>query len=392
MKTVILYIGEFGMGGISRVIVRYANALDNLKNHNVEIISKEEVENDSILLHDLNKNIKVHSIKTFEMERKRDELKKKKGLFNKFIKEYTRSDERKHMKKWLKKFFFKRNDIKVLVDFDMSIWKYLGVIPVPAVGRFSFSLASKHSKKGKKMNKRMKLYDKLLIITDEMQKEMEKFYPFAAHKTVKIYNPVGIEEVEIKSNDSSELTDADKKMLEEDYMIGVSVLAKVKARDEMIRAMKLLKEKNVAEKLYLIGNGEEKEKLENLIKELNLEDQVFLLGQKKNPFIWLRNAKIFIHTSYGEGLPNVLLEAMATETPIISYDCPTGPKDILLNGECGELVEMGNVEQLADKMYKLLKDEKKQKEYKDKMKVRRQDFTIEKSIDGFVKMVESFEG
>lgn len=392
MKTVILYIGEFGMGGISRVIVRYANALNNLKNYNVEIISKEEVNKKSILLDDLDKNIKVHNIKTKDMEIKRDQLRKKKGFFNKIVKEYTRYKERKYMKKWLKKFFLKRNDVKVLVDFDMSIWKYLAVIPAPTVGRFSFSLASKHSKKGKKMNKRMKLYDKLLIITDEMQNEMEKFYPFAAHKTVKIYNPVGIEEVKIKSNDSSDLTEIDKKMLQEDYMIGVSVLDKVKARDEMIRAMKLLKERNIEEKLYLIGKGPEKEKLENLIKELNLEDQVFLLGQKKNPFIWLKHAKIFIHTSYGEGLPNVLLEAMATETPIISYDCPTGPKDILLNGECGDLVEMGNVEELADKMYNLLKNEKKQNDYREKMKIRRQDFTIEKSIDGFIKMVESFEG
>ncbi|MEI6857720.1 glycosyltransferase [Psychrilyobacter sp.] len=237
----------------------------------------------------------------------------------------------------------------------------------------------------------MKLYDKLLIITDEMQNEMEILYPFAAHKTVKIYNPVGIEEVKIKSNDSSDLTETDKKMLQEDYMIGVSVLDKVKARDEMIRAMKLLKERNIEEKLYLIGKEPEKEKLENLIKELKLEDQVFLLGQKKNPFIWLKNAKIFIHTSYGEGLPNVLLEAMATGTPIISYDCPTGPKDILLNGECGELVEMGNVEELAEKMYNLLKNTEKQKEYKEKMKDRRQDFTIEKSINNFIKMVESIE-
>ena len=119
----------------------------------------------------------------------------------------------------------------------------------------------------------------------------------------------------------------------------------------------------------MIGNDTEKEKLEKLIIDLNLENQVFLLGRKENPFIWLKHAILFIHTSYGEGLPNVLLEAMATETPIISYDCPTGPKDILLNGECGELVEMGNVEQLADKIYNLLIDEKKQNYFKEKMKI-----------------------
>jgi glycosyltransferase involved in cell wall biosynthesis len=218
---------------------------------------------------------------------------------------------------------------------------------------------------------------------------MEKFYPFASHQTVKIYNPIGVEEVEKKSNDYSELSKEELVMLKEDYMVGVSVFAKVKARDEMIKAMKLLKNRGIKENLYLIGDGPERKNLEDLIKELKLEEQVILLGQKKNPFVWLKHAKIFLHTSYGEGLPNVLIEAMATETPIISYDCPTGPKDILQNGRCGVLVEMGNVEELADKIYDLLTNEEKQKEYIEKMKIRREDFTVEKSVREFIKMIET---
>ena len=389
MKTVVLYIGEFGMGGISRVIVRYANALIETKKYNVEIISKEEFSRENVFFKELNNKIKVHYIKSFEMEKKRDELRSRKGFMNKIVKELTRTNERSHMRNWLKSFFKKRKEIVALVDFDMSIWKYLGVIPVPTIGRFSFSLASKHSKKGNKMNKRMKLYTKLLIIADEMQNEMQNFYPFAAHKTVKIYNPIGFDEVEKKSNDYSELSQKELNMLKEDYMIGVSVFAKVKARDEMIKAMKSLKNRGIKDKLYLIGDGPERKNLEILIKELNLEDQVILLGQKKNPFVWLKHAKIFLHTSYGEGLPNVLIEAMATETPIISYDCPTGPKDILQNGECGVLVEMGNIEELANKIYDLLNDEERQKEYIRKMKIRRQDFTVEKSVSEFIDMIEN---
>ncbi len=388
MDTVILYIGEFGMGGISRVIVRYANALNKLKKYNVEILSKEEPAKGNILLKELDEGIKVHYIKPKEMEERRNYLRKKKGIVNKLIKEYSRNRERVYMKGWLKDFFLQRSEIKVLIDFDMSIWKYLSVIPVPAVGRFSFSLESKYRKKGKKMNKRMKLYDKLLIITDEMQNQVERLYPFAANKTVRIYNPVGIEEVEKKSEDRIDLSDLEKKLLEEDYIVGVSILEKVKARDEMIAAMNKVKENGRKEKLYLIGGGSQKDELEKQIKQLGLQDQVYLLGQKKNPFIWLKNAKIFVHTSYGEGLPNVLLEAMSVGTPIISYDCPTGPKDILQEGQVGSLVEMGNVDMLAKEITDLLEDENRRKRYIEKMKIRREDFSIESSLRDFEKMLD----
>lgn len=61
----------------------------------------------------------------------------------------------------------------------------------------------------------------------------------------------------------------------------------------------------------------------------------------------MKNAEVFLHTSYGEGLPTVFLESMILGTPVISYDCPTGPKDILSNNEYGYLVETGNKQKFA---------------------------------------------
>ena len=85
-------------------------------------------------------------------------------------------------------------------------------------------------------------------------------------------------------------------------MVAVSRLVKGKGREDLIEIYSKLKEKGVKEKLYILGDGNQKQELQNKIENLNLQNDVFLLGQKKNPYPWMKNAKIFLHTSYGEGL------------------------------------------------------------------------------------------
>ncbi len=121
------------MGGISRVIVRYANALSNDKKYKIEVISKEEPQRGNVVLEELNRSVKFSFIKPREIEEKRESLKDKKGLVNKILRERFRSSERLYMKRWLKKFFQNEENVAVVIDFDMSIWKYMSVIPVPVI-------------------------------------------------------------------------------------------------------------------------------------------------------------------------------------------------------------------------------------------------------------------
>ena len=78
------------------------------------------------------------------------------------------------------------------------------------------------------------------------------------------------------------------------------------------------------------------------------------MGKKNNPYIWMKNADIFVHSSKREGFPAVLLEAMACEKMVISSECPTGPKEILENGKDGELYPVGSSEVLAQKLEEYL--------------------------------------
>ncbi len=81
--------------------------------------------------------------------------------------------------------------------------------------------------------------------------------------------------------------------------------------------------------LLIIGDGEKKTLLRQQIKQLHLNKRVFLLGKKNNPFPYLRRARLFVFTSKYEGYATVLIEALYCRIPIISIDCPYGPREIL---------------------------------------------------------------
>ena len=89
---------------------------------------------------------------------------------------------------------------------------------------------------------------------------------------------------------------------------------------------------------------------------------VKLIDFKKNPFKYLKQADIFILTSKYEGLPNVLLEALVLKKFVISSNCPTGPKEILLNGKGGLLFKTGNFNQLSKQIMYYSKNKKKCKQ------------------------------
>ncbi|MEG0137239.1 MAG: glycosyltransferase, partial [Cetobacterium sp.] len=115
--------------------------------------------------------------------------------------------------------------------------------------------------------------------------------------------------------------------------------------------------------------------IEKKIKELNLEKDVLLLGQKKNPFPWMKNAKLFLHTSMGEGLPTVFIESMLCDTIVVAYDCPTGPREILVDGKAGGLIALNDKKVFEDKVMEILEKEELQKSIKEEMYKKMDEFT-----------------
>lgn len=101
------------------------------------------------------------------------------------------------------------------------------------------------------------------------------------------------------------------------------------------------------ERLIILGEGGDRPKLESLIDRLGLGNRVALPGFRSNPYADLARARLFVLSSAWEGSPNVLTEAMALGTPVVSTDCPSGPFELLDGGRLGPLVPVGDVDRLA---------------------------------------------
>ena len=101
-----------------------------------------------------------------------------------------------------------------------------------------------------------------------------------------------------------------------------------------------------AARLVIVGDGPQRQALQKLIEELGLGARVRLLGAVANPLPYMRRSKLFVLPSLFEGFGNVLIEAMACGTPVVSTDCPVGPREILCNGTYGTLVPPDDMEAL----------------------------------------------
>lgn len=136
-------------------------------------------------------------------------------------------------------------------------------------------------------------------------------------------------------------------------ILGVGRFTAQKDFSTLVRAFAKLREKQNC-RLMILGEGEERGALEALVVELGIEDSVALPGFVNNPYAYMRNAAIFVLSSQWEGLPTVLIEAMACETLVVSTDCPSGPSEILGDGRWGRLVPVGDMSSLEKGMEDML--------------------------------------
>ena len=109
--------------------------------------------------------------------------------------------------------------------------------------------------------------------------------------------------------------------------------------------------------VHLIGDGPDGDALRSLVAERRLTDHVRFVGRLSNPYPMLRQAQLFCLPSLFEGMPNVVLEAMACRTPVLSTDCPTGPREVLDEGRLGCLIPPGDAAALADGIESALCDD-----------------------------------
>ena len=136
-------------------------------------------------------------------------------------------------------------------------------------------------------------------------------------------------------------------------------------------------------RLVVLGEGPERRNLKKLISELAIENFVSLPGFAKNPYAPMSQANVFVLSSVWEGFGNVLVEAMACGTPVVTTDCPSGPAEIVDNGRFGQLVPVGDVHALAAAIIQTLKKPLS----RELLKKRSEDFSIERSVGRYLRVM-----
>jgi glycosyltransferase involved in cell wall biosynthesis len=197
-----------------------------------------------------------------------------------------------------------------------------------------------------------------------------------------IYNPINI--LDIKEKSKQEIYHKWLNDNKHETIIAVGRLAIQKNFLLLIKAVEIVRKK-IDIKLIILGEGEERNNLENLIKELNLQDSIDLVGFVDNPYAFLSKSNVFILSSIHEGLPTVLIEAMACGTPVVSTDCPSGPSEILEDGKYGKLVPVNDPEALAKAIIETLNNPIDSK----KLQKRANFFSVENSVNKYLEIINN---
>lgn len=377
-KKILFYVSGIGLGGVEKVILEVLKEIDKEK-YDIKLGLNNE--NENFFENEIPKEINYQYMVNRKVIEKTLMYKNKKNILNKLLYSYML---------WYEKYVAKKNFLKfaedreILIDFKSG--DYLRLINlfknkkkiVWLHGELSDLV--KYKKNKKKFEKNLRKCNKIILISQMMKELFEEKIPKLKDKTKLIYNPFDFESIRKKSVDLSEENNKSIEMLNSNYMIMVSRIdLKAKDFETLLRAFKIFVKDNVEYNLFLLGDGskENMEILELKIQEYNLKEKVTLLGARKNPYPWIKNAKILIHSSKYEGLPTVLIEGLILNKKIIATDCPTGPKEILEDGRVGELVKIGDYISIAKNMKKII-EEKKIEDYEKSIKRFENKFIIKK--------------
>lgn len=352
MKKIIFKSGSTMMGGLEKVQVEYINFLLTQKEYKIKVIIENDNGNDNIL--EKNINTEINYLKNYEYKEKILKLRneRNKNIFTKIKYNIALKNEKSYAdKKFLK--IYNEFQPDIIIDFDSSLTKIINKLDKSKNFVWIHSSVEKWKKKKSKIKRfvhRLDKYDKIICICQEMKEDLLKLSNKLEKKVDYIYNPVNFEKIKELSEENFSVEE--EVLANEKFLLTIARFDCVpKDFETLFKAFDLAKEKGYDGKLYVIGDGEDRDKVESFWNDCKNKKDILLLGRKENPYNWLKKADKFILSSRYEGFSIVLLEAMILEVEAISSNCKTGPKEIL-NKNKSYLYQVGNYNQLSDLILK----------------------------------------
>lgn len=187
--------------------------------------------------------------------------------------------------------------------------------------------------------------DAVVAVSKEVAEDLVRMFPKTSGNVVSIYNPVFEPSIlELAEEPLAHPWFGDPQV---PVVLSVGRLAPQKDYGTLLAAFaQVLKVRKA--RLVIVGEGPDRAALAARAEELGVAEFVDLPGFQSNPYAFMRNAQVFVLSSIFEGLPLVLVEALACGTPVVSTRCPSGPREVLEEGKWGRLVPVGDARAMAD--------------------------------------------
>ena len=193
--------------------------------------------------------------------------------------------------------------------------------------------------------------DNVVAVSEDLGRQMRKIIGVPQRVSV-IPNLYHLEDIRERSKHS--LPENMAFLEEKNFILNVGSLCYQKGQDDLLTIFSQVHRNFDDLYLVILGRGELEEDLKQQTITLGISDRVIFVGFDKNPYRFMSRASVFVFTSRFEGFPNALVEAMACGAPVVSFDCPTGPSEILGNSEFGVLIADRSTSQASEAICELI--------------------------------------
>ena len=238
----------------------------------------------------------------------------------------------------------------VIIDFHNFFWgSYLHGFSRKRIGFCHVGLGS-FNHQLKKRQKHLRSYDGIVCISHSFERDIKRLHPDLSNRVHCIYNPLDVEAIRLLSLKKGII-------FPRPYFVTVQRLDADKDAATVVRAFRIFHKKHREYCLVIVGEGSLRQELEELSGQELAEGNIFFTGRLDNPYPVIRQAEALILSStkaQGEGLGQVLIEAQALNVPAVSSDVPSGPAEVLMDGEAGYLFDPENPEALAQTLEQLV--------------------------------------
>lgn len=377
MRKIKIFMLHLGYGGIERQTITMANSLTN--DFIVEIISFYKLNNKPA--YNIDPKIKIKYL--YEGKPNRDEFKGalKKLKLLKIFKEGMKAIKIIWLKFKLIKDEIKEDDADIYFttreEHAKILSKYGKNSKLKITEEHNFISDSKYRRR---IVKEYKNLNYVVVISKYHEKMYKNWFKKTNVKIIRIENILSYRP-------------KNKSKLNNNAVVAAGRFNYIKDFLTLIEVMKNAVKDNPALKLYLLGDGEEKDKIIKKIKENKLEENVIMPGFVGTELVhdYMSKSDIYLMTSKNECFPIVLLESMSLGLPIISFDILTGPREIVKNNKNGYLIPNRDAKLMAYKVNELLKDKNKLKEFGKYGYNQSLNYSIEKIKTKWIKLFSSME-